>query len=189
MRLFARLVFGLVCLAVVFGIVCAIALSIAGSRERLFSADAAVVFGNTAYPDGTPSPRLAARLDRSLALYRDGFCRAIIVSGAVGKEGVDEAKVMHDYLLARGIPAKAIVTDSSGVNTAATARFTAAWLAAHGGKSVIAVSQYFHLPRARLALGRAGIGSVGTASADYWEWRDIYSVSREVAAFVVYFFR
>ena len=50
MRLFARFIFSLVCLAVLSCIVCAVALSVAGRRERIFSADAAVVFGNMAYP-------------------------------------------------------------------------------------------------------------------------------------------
>ena len=189
MRLFARLVLCLACLAALFCLVCAVALSIAGRQERLFSADVAVVFSNTAYPNNTPSPSLTANLDRALALHRDGFCRVIIVSGSRTEKGVNEALIMRDYLLARGVPAGALVTASSDADTVSAARFTAAWLAAHGGKSAIAVSQYFHLPRARLTLSRTGINRVGTARGDYWEWRDLYFVPREVATFWTYFFR
>lgn len=42
----------------------------------------------------------------------------IIVSGGIGKEGVDEAKAMASWLFQRGVPRRAVVIDSSGVNTA-----------------------------------------------------------------------
>lgn len=45
-----------------------------------------VVYGNTVYPDGTLSPRLQARLDEVLEIYRNSEVEKIIVSGAVGKE-------------------------------------------------------------------------------------------------------
>jgi len=81
-------------------------------------ADAAVVPGNQVFPTGVPSLRLAARLEKALKLYRDGICPVIIVSGGIGKEGVDEAKAMASWLFQRGVPRRAVVIDSSGVNTA-----------------------------------------------------------------------
>ncbi len=65
------------------------------------------------------SLRLTARLENALKLYRDGICPVIIVSGGIGgKEGVDEAKAMASWLFQRGVPRRAVVIDSSGVNTA-----------------------------------------------------------------------
>lgn len=165
------------------------AVTLLGLKENIFAADAAVVLGNQVFSDGVPSPRLAARLDKALALYRDGVCPVIIVSGGIGKEGVDEAEAMAAYLFRREIPEHAVVIDSSGVNTAATARFASRWLSENNGSSIIVVSQFFHLPRTRLAMKGQGISSVGTACADYLEWRDIFSVVREIPALVVYFFR
>ena len=89
-----------------------------GFREDVFTADAAVVLGNQVFPDGTPSARLAARLDRAVRLYREGACPMIIVSGGVGKEGVDEAVAMAEYLFRHGLPQQSVVIDSSGFNTA-----------------------------------------------------------------------
>lgn len=160
-----------------------------GFREDVFTADAAVVLGNQVFPDGTPSPRLAARLDRAVRLYREGACPMIIVSGGVGKEGVDEAVAMAEYLFRHGLPQQSVVIDSSGFNTAATARFAARWLRENGGSSILAVSQYFHLPRTRLALERQGVSAVGTACADWLEWRDMFSVPRKLAALAFYFLR
>ena len=79
--------------------------------------------------------------------------------------------------------------DPHGHDTWETARYTRAWLARRGGRSAIAVSQYFHLPRCRLAFRRHGIREVGTAGPDYAEWRDLFSVPREVLGLVKYALR
>ena len=110
----------------------------------------------------------------------------IIVSGATGKEGHDEAVVMAAYLAAQGVPPAAVLTDSAGVDTAATARNIAALTAQHPVKSVLVATQYFHVPRTRLALQRAGVRVVGQAHARHVEWRDAYSLAREVVGFAVY---
>ena len=92
-----------------------------GLHDEVHPADLGIVLGNTVHPDGTPSPRLAARLDRALELYRQGVFPRILVSGAVGKEGRDEALVMREYLLQRGVPDAQVLTDSLGFTTYATA--------------------------------------------------------------------
>ena len=157
-----------------------------GLHEDIFPADLAVVLGNEVYRDGRCSPRLAARLERAVTLHRKGLVREIAVSGGVGKSGYDEATAMRDYLLAAGIPPGDIIVDSGGHNTRLTAKFTAAFMRARGYQKVIVVSQYFHLPRARLALLQEGAPLVGTAGADYFEWRDFYSVPRELPGLLAY---
>ncbi|MGJ0485245.1 MAG: SanA/YdcF family protein [Methylomicrobium sp.] len=157
-----------------------------GFTDDLDKADTAVVLGNTVYPDGTPSPRLKARLDKAVELYRQGYFRRIIVSGAHGVEGYDEARVMKDYLISHGVEAKAILPDPNGFNTFETARNTAALLRRAEDKSVMVITQYFHITRSRLALNKFGITEVRSAHANYFGLRDIYSLLREVVAIPVY---
>jgi len=157
-----------------------------GMRDDDHPADVAVVLGNTVNRDGTPHPRLAARLDAAAGLYRRGLVRHVIVSGGVGREGFDEAAVMRAYLARRGIPTGRIVADSLGVNTAATARNAAAIMRRNHWSSATVVSQAFHVPRCRLALRRAGIAPVYSAHARYAEWRDGYSTAREVIGYAAY---
>lgn len=166
--------------------VAAITLVAAGLNDTLARADAIVVPGNTVAPDGTPSARLQARLDAALSVYRRGYAPRIIVSGAVGKEGHDEALVMAAYLVAQGVPAAAVLTDHAGVDTAATARNVAKMAAQPPVKSVLVATQYFHVPRTRLALQRAGVQVVGNVHARYAEWRDAYSLAREVLGYAAY---
>jgi uncharacterized SAM-binding protein YcdF (DUF218 family) len=96
---------------------------------------------------------------------------------------------MQRYLEERGVPEDRIHVDSNGTNTFRTARNTARFLEAEGLSSVMAVSQYFHVPRARLALQRCGISTVKGAHADHFEWRDIYATAREVVAYYAYWLR
>ncbi len=161
-------------------------IAFSGLRDDIQPADVAVVLGNEVRADGTPHPRLAARLDAALALYGRGVVKNVIVSGGIGRSGFNEAAVMKSYLARRGIPADRIVADSLGVTTGATATNTAAILRQEQWSSIVVVSQYFHIPRCRLAMRRAGITPVYSAHARYWELRDVYSTAREVVGYPAY---
>jgi len=147
------------------------------------SAEYAVVLGNQVTESGRPSARLAARLDRAIDIYQKGIVRKIIVSGATGAEGHNEANVMAAYLRVAKIPRRDIIIDTDGCNTMATAR-NAKFII--GGKSVVVVTQYFHIPRTRLAFGKVGFKHIGAAYPKYYELRDIYSLLREVPACIYY---
>lgn len=153
-----------------------------GLSDHVVTADLAIVPGNTVYPDGTLSDRLKGRLDAAIEIHREGNCQAILVSGAVGSEGVDESTAMRTYLNQQGIPESHIIQDSKGFNTEATARNAAAAMQQRGLRTALAVSQYFHVPRLRLLLQRQGISVVGSSHANYFELRDAYSLAREVVA-------
>lgn len=160
-----------------------------GLHDEIRPADLGVVLGNTVYPDGTLSPRLAARLDRALELRAEGVFQLVLVSGAIGKEGRDEALAMRDYLLQRGVPSGDIVVDSNGVSTYATAANAQRLMQQRGLHSAVVISQYFHVPRARLALRRFGVEKVYSAHARYFELRDLYSAPRELIGFLRYALR
>ncbi len=157
-----------------------------GLHDRIESADLMVVFGSTVNPDGSVSPRLQARLDKSVELFQTGKGKFILVSGALGKEGVEESQAMKNYLLTQSIPEDRIFQDPQGVNTRATVKHTQELLKQQNLSSVLVVSQFFHLARVRLAFHQVGISQVGRAHVNYYEWRDIYGVLREVVALPVY---
>lgn len=164
-------------------------LVVIGLQDDIGHADAALVLGSKVELDGTPSARLRARLDRTLELYQAGHFPKIITSGGVGIEGFDEAVVMRDYLAARGVPGENIIVDSAGLTTFASAQNTLQIARRQGFKSILVVSQYFHLPRSRMALRRFGITTVYSAHARIFELRDIYSSFREFFGCLSYLFR
>lgn len=164
----------------------AAALAATGLLTRARPADVAIVLGNTVLPTGQPSPRLAARLDRAYDCYAAMQCRLVFVSGGVDPAGADEAAVMRDYLIARGVPAERIVTDSAGDNSWATARHASAYMREHGYTRALVVTQYFHVPRTVLALRRHGVADVSGGYPQFFEWRDLYSIFRELPAVAWY---
>ncbi len=160
-----------------------------GLTDDIHAADVAIVPGNTVEKDGRPSARLRARLDQTVALYRQGLFPNVIVSGGVGSEGFDEAEVMKRYLVENGVPEGRIYADSGGANTYLTARNAARMMRENGWQSAMVVSQYFHVPRMRLAVQRSGVAPVFSAHAQYFELRDVYSLAREVIGYCSYFLR
>ncbi len=178
-------------LAVFLAIYAALSLAIVvdGLTDRGGRSDVAIVLGSKVYPSGRASPSLRARLDRALDVYRTGRVRAVIVSGGTGVEGFDEAQVMKAYLMARGVPDQAILQDSAGVTTRATARNSAVLMRRHGWRTAMVVTQYFHVSRTTLALRQAGVSVNATAHARLFELRDLYSIPREVVGYGVYLVR
>lgn len=160
-----------------------------GLTDDIHAADVAIVPGNTVEKDGRPSARLGARLDQTVALYRQGLFPNVIVSGGVGVEGFDEAEVMKRYLVEKGVPEGSIRVDSGGATTHLTARNAARMMRENGWQSALVVSQYFHVPRMRLAMRRSGVTPVFSAHARYFERRDIYSIAREVVGYGAYLLR
>lgn len=165
------------------------AISCDGLNDRVVDADLAIVPGNTVHPDGQPSARLRGRLDAALGFYQAGHARAILVSGGIGAEGYDEAAVMKEYLVAHGVRSDRIYTDNHGVDTYATARYAAQLMREQAMTRPVVISQFFHIPRMKLALEKQGIHAVGQVHSQQFEARDVYSTLREVAGYASYALR
>lgn len=170
-----------------FSVTC-LAIVLYGLHDNVKKSDVGVILGSKVNPDGTLSPRLIARLDKGIELHNQNLIKTIIVSGGTGKENMNEAQVMEQYLVTHNIRKEDIIVDNSGNNTAATAKNSAAIMKAHGLKSVVIISQFFHLTRATLAFKQAGITDISKAHANFFELRDIYSMGRETIGLYYYLF-
>lgn len=175
--------------AIALFVLATVVLCLAGLRDDIGKADVALVLGSKVELSGKPSLRLQARLDKTVELYKAGWFPRVIVSGGLGKEGFDEAAVMRDYLAAHGVPSDHILLDSKGNTTFDSAQNTLQILRQQQLKSVFVISQYFHIPRSRLALKRTGIAEIHSASPSYFELRDLYSAPRELIGYFSYLLR
>lgn len=152
--------------------------------------DVAIVLGTRVERSGVPSWRLRERLDRAHELYQSGVVKNVIVSGGLGREGFEEADVMRDYLIRRGVPVEQIFLDRDGYDTYETARRAKQIMDAQHFQSAVVVSHYYHLPRAVLTLKRFGVADVSAAAVNIPPmWRDSWNVLREFAAFYFYLVR
>ena len=154
-----------------------------GLRSGQQRADIAVILGNKVNEDGTLSERLTQRLACGLALYRSGRVRRLLVSGGLGKEGFWEGNKMREYLRAQGVPDSVIIVDNQGNDTQQTVRNTLRLRPRLRFRSVLVVSQFYHISRTKMLFRRAGFAAVSGASPWYFEWRDAYSLLREFPAY------
>ncbi len=118
----------------------------------------AVVFGALVYPDKTPSPMLADRLETAARLYRAGKVQKILVSGDNRFEYYNEPQAMETYLIARGVPPDDIQPDYAGRRTYDTCYRARDIFQL---ETVVLVTQKFHLPRAVFTCRALGVDAVG----------------------------
>ena len=178
-------------LAVAFG--CAAAFPVLqvfcfGWTDYRRPADAAIVFGARVYADGSLSDAVADRVRTASQLYRQGFVKRLVFSGGPGDGPIHETEAMRTMALGLGVPTTAITLDREGLNTEATVRNTTA-LATQ--RRVLAVSEFYHLPRIKLAYQRAGceVFTVPARPANWLRAWPLNNVLREIPAFWVYYGR
>jgi uncharacterized SAM-binding protein YcdF (DUF218 family) len=174
--------FGCFCLFPLIQVLCF------GRTDYRRPADAAVVLGARVYADGRLSDAVADRVRTAVELYRQGWVRELVMSGGPGDGAIHETAAMRAEAMRGGVPASTIRCDLNGLSTAHTVRNTAGEFA---GRRLLAVSEYYHLPRIKLAYARAGL-DVFTVPAAARDWRrtwDLRSVLREVPAFWLYYGR
>ncbi len=135
----------------------ALAVLLTGRRDEARPADAIVVLGAAQY-EGRPSPVLRARLDHALDLYRRGLAPVVIVTGGVGVgDTTSEARVGRNYLAKHGVPDSAIMMEARGLTTSQSLHTVRAMLDGLPGRSVLLVSDPFHMLRLSILADRLGM--------------------------------
>ena len=118
-------------------------------RDQAHVADAIVVLGAAQY-NGRPSNVLKARLEHALSLYSRGYARAIITTGSYGPDpNYSEAHVATEYLTKHGVNPDNIITEQASVTTHDSIRAASLLVKSKEWKTVLVVSDGFHLFRAR----------------------------------------
>jgi uncharacterized SAM-binding protein YcdF (DUF218 family) len=131
----------------------------AAQRVGTETVDAIVVLGAAQYA-GRPSPVLRARIDHALSLWRSGTGRSIVFTGGTGTgDTTSEAVVSSNYARKRGVPDSAIVMETAGRTTSASMHAVASLLHARGERSVMLVSDPFHMFRLWILARRVGLSA------------------------------
>ncbi|MBW3523889.1 YdcF family protein [Chryseobacterium sp. NKUCC03_KSP] len=154
-----------------------------GLSDKGEKADIAIILGNKVNEDGTLSKRLEKRLETGIELYKNHRIKKILVSGGLGKEGFYEGDKMKEFLVKNSIPDSVVLVDNYGNNTRLTVENTLKFQEKYKFKSIIIVSQYFHVTRTKKLFEDRGFENVSSASPKYFEWRDSYSILREFPAY------
>ncbi len=139
--------------------------------EDIPQKELALVLGAAAYGDRL-SDALQDRVDTAIELYEAEKVSILVMSGAE-----NETKAMRNYAVNQGINKNNIVEDSSGLNTLASITNISEL-----DRSVIIVTQKYHLPRALFIASQMDIDAVGMI-ADKREYAKIFEFKqRELIA-------
>ena len=129
-------------------------------------AEAIVVFGAAEYA-GRPSPVFKARLDHAFDLYQRGIAPVVITTGGFGPDPTfSEGGVGRDYLSRRGIPDASLIAETQSADTAESAERVTAILRANNWRTVVAVSDAYHLFRVKQFLARKGVVAYASPRPD-----------------------
>lgn len=115
-------------------------------QDQAAQSGAIGVFGAAEY-DGKPSPVYRARLNHALVLYHHGIAPLIITLGGNGGDEYNEGTVGREYLMAMGVPERAIIAETQSRNTEDSARRIAVIARANDLKRLVIVSDGTHLFR------------------------------------------
>jgi uncharacterized SAM-binding protein YcdF (DUF218 family) len=109
-----------------------------------------------------PSLMLSLRLDEGIKLYREGYAKRIIVSGAQGKdEAISEASSMKNYLVNHGIPSEHIFVEDQSFNTMQNLANSHKIMQENNLKTAIIVSNASHIRRSLILAQNQGISATG----------------------------
>jgi len=138
-----------------------------------------VLGANSTLHNGTPNPFFTNRIDAAAALYQAGKVRRLLVSGDNSRANYDEPTMMQKALIARGVPASAIVCDYAGFHTLdSVIRARQVF----GLNTCTIITQRFHNARA-LEMARANdLDAIGFCARDVGFRYSIRTGLREIAS-------
>ena len=160
-----------------------------GERDDPRPADAVVVLGTQEY-SGWPSLPFSARLDHALSLYEEGLAPLVVIAGGDPEgDSYTEAAAGVRYLEYQGLPSDALLA-AGGDNTYENLREVKILAEREGLKSVLLVSERFHMLRSLIIADDLEIQAYGsptsTSPRDHDPALRFYYILREVVAYTAY---
>jgi uncharacterized SAM-binding protein YcdF (DUF218 family) len=136
-------------------------------RDEARPADVILVLGAAEY-NGRPSAVLRARLDHALELYRQRLAPRVLTTGGAGGDAVfTEGGVGRSYLMSQGVPSEAIIVETEGESTVHSVALAGEIISRMGLRSVIAVSDGYHIYRVKKMLESRGLAVYGSPRKDH----------------------
>jgi len=158
------------------------------TRDEARRADVILVLGAAEY-SGRPSPVFRARLDHALELYSRGLAPRIMTTGGAGGDRVfTEGGVGRSYLIGHGVPSERIVVESEAGSTAESTAMAAEIMHRMGLRSVIVVSDGYHIYRAKRMLNFAGLKVYGSPRKEVVRepWRERWNYLKQAIGYLLW---
>lgn len=124
-------------------------------------AEAVVVLGAAVDPSGAAGPAVRRRVAHAVDVLARRRIATLVVSGGKGERGASEAEVMRDLALGHGVPRERIVLEDRSRNTFENAVYTGRIMMDRGWRTVIVVTDSWHMRRALFVFRRLGLPCQG----------------------------
>src|ERR1700722_531740 len=132
------------------------------TRDEARRADGILVLGAAEYR-GRPSQVLRARLEHALELYQQKLAPLVLTTGGAGGDPVfTEGGVGRSYLIGQGVPPEAIIVETEGETTVESTAMAGEIMRRMGLRSVIVVSDGYHIYRVKRMLQFRGLDVYGS---------------------------
>ena len=155
--------------------------------------DMIVILGAAVWPNEQPSPSLKRRACHAAKLYKANKAPIIIGSGGTGKYAPSEAEMIKRICLTQGVQADAIILEDKSKTTLENVSFSSQILKAKGAKSILVVTDKYHLPRALMCFRFFNFKCEGSgpqrgkSDTPLYKW--IWYHIREIAALPYYYLK
>jgi vancomycin permeability regulator SanA len=113
-----------------------------------------IVLGNPAENDGTPGKIMKSRIDKAIKIFKGCSAEKIIFSGNSNHNSFNEADVMAEYALQKGIPEASIIRERNASDTLENAVNTYKILQDKNYKNLIIITSRFHYKRTKYIFKR-----------------------------------
>lgn len=133
---------------------------ISSDEAASLDADAILVLGARVWDNGQPSGILKDRIRTGVALYEAGSSDRLLMSGDHGQTDYDEVNAMKTYAIEQGVPSENVFMDHAGFST-----YESLYRARDifQVKTVVIVSQQYHLYRALYIANHLGLTAYGVS--------------------------
>lgn len=146
-----------------------------------------IVLGARVEADGSPSPALRRRLNRTLEYLEDNPETIVIASGGQGSDEVmTEAECIRNALVASGVDESRILMESRSVKTSENLAFSREMMSSPDA-SVGLVTNNFHVFRALKLAEKSGLTNVYGVAAKYTGYTLFHYMIREAACTIADF--
>ena len=126
-----------------------------------------------------------------MLLYKEGLAASIVFSGALGTHPPTEARAAARLAMDQGVPQEAVGLEEKGHSTEESAFFVSEIMRARDWQRAIVVSDAYHLWRANLLFGKAGVEAYPSPAHDerypLSKRAYLYHLGREVVAVAWYY--
>lgn len=149
------------------------------NASTLSGYDCILVLGAGVYPSGEPTPMLRDRVNRGVELYKAGVSERLLMTGDHINDDYDEVNPMKNAALAAGAESEAVFMDHAGICTYDSIYRAKEVFCA---KSVVIVTQRYHLYRALYVADALGLQAVGVPAEEITYSGQFFRDVRELAA-------